>query len=411
MTPFRISLLLSLLLASCQPIPPAPPTSTVVTPTSAATPIKPTATPFPKPTATLVLPTAKLTPSSTPVPQLEVQTVRLPAPVYFLSGASGSQQIWRVAAETHQLTQITRFSFPVDLFDVSPTTGQMAYLANNELWLAEANGEQIEHITLNVITHSLKLTDLVESLAWSPDGKRLALAGQNGVWLYRPSDKRLTQLYANPPNIFSVRLNLPETWSSDGQALLLKLFYARSDASGVGVLSLVNANLTLANGLSTCSDLSWSNDSQYVYSAFDSLGLNCPDPGLLRWDRRENTTSALLSSTYPVPIYFVRAAQEGADGRLYYFYGAKTSANSALKPSGLSLRRSAQTDLITPSRLRSDAYPAIAEALWSPDVNLVVIVESAPPGFAPHGTLILLTTDNQPAVVLAEDGYLLRWGK
>ena len=77
--------------------------------------------------------------ATAPLQATEPATVafRLPAPLYYL----GEGQIWRLAQDGESQQQITDEAAPVDSFDVSPIDSALAYVTDNSLVHADADGE------------------------------------------------------------------------------------------------------------------------------------------------------------------------------------------------------------------------------------------------------------------------------
>src|SRR3990172_336679 len=137
---------------------------------SATPPAVATATPATvQPTATTPAPTATATPGV------------LPVPLYYLNSADS--QIWRIERDGVTKTQITRESTPVTGFDVSRADGALAYVVDNDLVRADANGQSrtvlVEAEPFDPNAEGGINRALTNPL-WSPDGAWIAY-GLNGV--------------------------------------------------------------------------------------------------------------------------------------------------------------------------------------------------------------------------------------
>src|SRR5512138_333816 len=106
--------------------PPLDQVATSVAQTLAAVSTQPPILPSPVPTQP---------PAATPTPEL------LPHSLYYLNtDSAGLLQVFRLARDGKTVQQITFEPTNVDSFDVSPLDGSVAYGANNQLFLVDANG-------------------------------------------------------------------------------------------------------------------------------------------------------------------------------------------------------------------------------------------------------------------------------
>ena len=110
----------------------------------------------------------------------------LPAPLYFLSERSGSNQVWRLERDGHTLAQITQTAVPVDAYAISPATGALAYSAGGQLFVADG------------LIASSDSDDSFRRLAWSADGRILAYS-LGGIHLYDTQTGLDRLLIANNP--------------------------------------------------------------------------------------------------------------------------------------------------------------------------------------------------------------------
>lgn len=397
---------------------PQPTATSYASPTRTATS---TSAPLSLPTPTMlptVTSTPYITPVSLPAPAMgswsEDGGDLLPAPLYFLSGQLSSWQIWRIEVDGETLTQITAAGTHISAFDISPVTGQIAYIADEGLAISDAFGNEARIIDTSEMSYSNTLREAATSLAWSPDGTRLALAGQDGVWLYTLSNGELTQLLAIPSDTFTIWLESPHAWSPDGNLLLVGRMYANSDYGEAAYVMVDDGTMTMMS-ISVCCDFTWSPDSQLVYASMEVSTALCPSPGLQRWSLADGETATLVSSG-PIPGervagHFIHTAQEGSDGFLYYLYGFSEVPSDSLQYGALAMYRSAGDGITDRVLLRSDTYAEILEVLWADDMSLAVIVDGSATDSPRTGAVTLLTVDNKPPVVLAPEGFRPRWGK
>ncbi len=385
---------------------PASPTTTspAETPGDEATPTIAPATPTPPaPTATPpALPTL-------PVGVWPDGAVRkLPAPLYFLSETT----LWRL--ETDGLTRTPITDTPIDSFDVSPATGQVAYISDAVLTISDAYGNNARVInTAGMRADGAPKTGT--TLAWAPDGMKLAVTG-HGIWLYDTVSESLTQWVAQPPDTFSFSVYPPHAWSPDGKGLLAGRMYADSDYGEFAYVALQGSEPEMT-GASMCNHMSWSRDGQAVYAAMYLETALCPLPGVERLEVNGWGKTSLVSSVQgkeKMQAHFVDGVAEGQDGNLYYFYAtaeAPADGAAATRYGALKMYRAAKETLAAPAPLRDDDHGFVEEILWADDRSLAVIVAQDDPFTQAGGKIILLTADNKPAVVLADQGARLRWGQ
>lgn len=107
--------------------------------------------------------------------------------IAFLSGRSGHQDIWLVAAEgSSDPVRITKESMPADQFGFtfswSPDGNKIAYYSNkssyweDDLWIVDVASKKERQLSKAVMGRSRP--------AWSPDGSRIAIMGtaKSGFW-------------------------------------------------------------------------------------------------------------------------------------------------------------------------------------------------------------------------------------
>ncbi|RPI35229.1 MAG: hypothetical protein EHM70_00325 [Chloroflexota bacterium] len=340
----------------------------------------------------------------------------LPAPVYFLSSQSGSQQIWRAEVEDLALTQVTHFAEPVVEFGISPATGRLAFIKGDSLWLADETGANPQAVSLAKIHYSQEDRITGTMLAWSPDGTALALGGRNGLWLYRVDLDSWEQVMAWDREYAYIWVDPRWAWAPDGTGLLVKTIAENSDFVQIVYVSISTGDIFLPDRLGAGHQFSWSVDGKSVYASAYFVNVDWGmEPGLLRWSVESNTTTPLIGSgelRTGNNLSFVAGTQEGPQDLLYFFLGSGEFMGYLDRDETASLRlyRAHRDDLSDREALRSDTFDCLQEVLWAPDMNLAVILECDEPGYC-SGAIRLITPDDRPPIAIVTEGMRIRWGK
>lgn len=376
-----------------------------------------------------------------PTPFLETASPEppstLPAALLFLSRQSGLDQIWRLEADGHSLRQITHEAIPVTDFDVSPLDGRLAYVSDNDLILAKADGSErtllVDGPTLPAENNPDFPNQLLGKPRWSPDGESIAYS-LGGVNIIEASGGVPFQLILNddPPQPKDNPAQTthffywPESWSPDGKRLLLG-FAAAPSLGGLAVINAAGGEpIFIQNpppsGISSempansapveavCCNPFWSLDGAAIYYANPFLGMF--SAGLWRADAASGQSQTLIPSQTEDGLYHMPGfVFQAKNGKLYYFYGqtdAFPEGDVMLTPV------QAEADALTGrAPLRSDAW-LVGEALWSPDARGVVVLDlasTAPIEFPPLGKLFYLPFNGNAAIPLPATGYALHWAR
>ncbi len=385
-------LALTLILAGCANGTPVATFAPPATATVVATPSRP-----PSPTPT------RIPPTSTPTP-----APPLPAPLYVYGPET---QILRLERDGVTVSQITAAETPLTDFDVSSVTGDVAYVADNKLYLGSgASGETrllfggAESGPMSLDAPQLRLP------RFSPDGSQIAFA-YGGVQVIDIASAQARLVQADDPA--SGYLYSPLSWAPDGKRLLLYRSFFTTDSSLV-VLSLAD-NALIALG-DACCHPTWSPDGQYVYVSgphFDAHN----EPGLTRYDtfhegkreilvRRPEQSDELLLVDYATLL---------PDGFLYIFQRriSKQAYSEADQHPDFAMVRTAPDGQSDFTRLRRDSYP-LRDVLWASDGSGAVIVPEST-GASDTLPVLWLPADGSPAITLSvhvRDDYipLLHWG-
>lgn len=379
-------------------------------------PSSPTATPFPP---AIPLPPTDMPPTAAPEP-----SGLLPAPLYFISASDS--QIWRVERDGVTATRVTAENAPVTYFDVSPASGDLVYVSNNDLLRSDPFGGSrvllVDGMDLPAGNFDLRINNEISHPRWSPDGSQISY-GHNGVNIIPAGDGQPQTLLQSDP-VPDMGAGRPQTlprfflegiWSPVGSQLLIN--YAHwPEGGGYAFYSPGSGALTeiAAPGIACCNP-TWAADGQAVYFSNDSMGLL--EPGLWRVNAATGQSEALI--TLPADgsldhISLAAGAAQLSSGHLHYFYaesGLDPATGSIPWPSQLSMVRADADGVTNRTQLRPDVY-GVGESLWAADGSGAVIWSiSSDPNSYGHGPVLWLDAANNPAVQLAPGGSQFRWGK
>jgi hypothetical protein len=361
-------------------------------------------------------------PEPTPAQPPAAPTV-LPAPLYYLAPSGGAQQIWRIETDGTTRTPITQEAADVNDFDVSASDGSLAYVSGNALIATDGLGDNRSVLVQgpplaperNESYYSSELT----RPRWSPDGLHIAY-GMNGINLIDAAGGMPTALLPNDPipgpnDPITQTANLywPYNWSPGGARMLIEIGHYRSEGS-LGVLTLADnsvRSLSSPQGYVCCAP-SWALDNQSIFYANPVNGI--VPPGMWRTDVTTGQSETLIEGIVKDAQQLAAQVQQVSDGQLVYFYGVVKAPGEPTDTTPLLMARSADEGTTAQMLLRSDAY-VIGEALWVKDGSGAVIVDAKAAlesgVYPPQGPLLYLKADGSPAVALADEGHLLRWGK
>jgi hypothetical protein len=180
-------------------------------------------------------PTIKSTPCSAP------SAFGLSVPIYILS--KNQREVWVLDPNALVVQRVSLPEWQVTAFDVSPVDGRMAYgTVDGKLILALPG--QSPRIVLDV-RQTTQLPLRIRSLAWSPDGERLAYAvdlteghiGADpaaeelaGIWVWRLTDESRLHLISNRyipqgGDVNQMRGFTDPVWSPDGIGMIFTASY------------------------------------------------------------------------------------------------------------------------------------------------------------------------------------------
>ena len=340
----------------------------------------------------------------------------LPHSLYFLGhDNAGLTQVFRLEKDGKNLKQVTSETVSVGNYGVSPLDGSVAYVANNQLVLVNADGSNRRMIVDGgKLDENNAFLTAITNPVFSPNGETLAY-GHKGLNLYSLSSgvsnlvikDQVDDLGNGFP--FPKELYWPERYSPDGTKLLITLgYYEGASAAIYDPASGGMVRLQSAEGALICCDATeWSADGSSIYSASPSVGMF--NSGLWRVDPANGAVTTLFTSNYATSTFhFADEPYLAPDGQLYYFY---TSANREFNSrTPLQLVRSAADGVAGRTVLRSETLELMNEALWSPDARFVLVVFAPNPDTYQGGRAEIVYLDGTPKVVLAHFAQQMRWG-
>lgn len=390
----------------------APPVQAVIptyTPTltstlaPSATTASETATPpppedTPQPTAE-PLPTeiVIVNPTKPPPPTLPFN---LPAPLYFISSAD--QQLWRLERDGGTLRQVTRLSTPLEAYDVSPLDGTLAYITNNQLWLAEADGGNprllVDGGACDSSTTAAYWRRCLRGVVWFPNGNQLAI-GLNGVNLVNPQDGSQFKIALNQIDEYYTPVRI----SPDGNYIVLETV-SNSLTPYIAIVP-VWGGMVVARNARACCQLDFTPNGIYLLLGGNSL-TNGSQPGLWRVNLNSGAVNILVNGEQQnATLAFPHLS---ADGQQVWYFGMLATYSQdmptflAVGPIGDALNGRTEWS----GHPRVAYFPYIYEALWAPDGSLVIIAYNNPA--APYAVVDVLGGNLYP---LPNLGGNLRWGK
>lgn len=343
----------------------------------------------------------------------------LPHALYFANNDSASiVQVFRLAIDGKTITQLTTEKSAVRSYDVSLADGSVAYVANNQLLLINADGSGRRMLVDGgAIDPNDQFSTSVSNPVFSPDGQTIAY-GYKGLNLYTVStgvSNRVLAQQANPnsPSLPGVTYS-PKKYSPDGTKLLISTIIPNSDGSATGIYS-ISGNVLLpmeGDGMRVCcSEQAWTSDGSGLYTANATVGFFAS--GLWKIDTTTGKSTTLLPTDAGGGAYNLAAFPYLApDGNLYFFYNTALNPNGTIDHAPLQMVRTASDGVTNRAVLRPDTFTLLNEALWAPDASFV-ITATAPIQDVYQGGLVELyyTDSSKPMISLLPFGQQLKWGQ
>lgn len=368
-------------------------------------------TPTPDFVATAVAGTLTAEGFSTLAPASPTPENLLPHFVYFLSAG----QVWRLGRDGASQTQVTEEDTPVDSYDVSHGDGSVAYVADNQLYLINADGSNrrllVDNAAADPEAADYFYRQQINDPRFSPDGRYLAYAF-DGLWILDLSINQAVHLVTNELEetgdgaIVPEAFYMPLAWAPNSEQLLISVGGLESSTLAFldpGADPLV-IEVESSSGI-VCCHAAWAPDNKTVLVGSPYIGLI--EPGLWRYDAATGEPTELLGVNDEGLFQFVGWPLQLADGSLRYFYTSSTEIPVSDLP--LFMMRSDADGVSNRIELRPDSFSNIGEVLWAEDGSLALVVQMNPSGGA-SGSAVLASSDGRQLQVLLNDAQLLRWG-
>jgi hypothetical protein len=414
--PFIAFLILGLVALACDiPIPiPVPPAGGTATP-----PFSPgqvgTAVAM---TLTAAVPGDGNPTATGPSPSTPGGATLLPRSFYYLGiDSAGLTQVFRIEPDGVTQRQVTSEPVTVNDYDVSRIDGSVAYVANNQLLLINADGSNRRLLVDGgPVDPNNPFINTMDSPVFSPDGQALAY-GYQGLRLYSlaTSDSDLileNQIDDVGGGLYVPReLYSPERYSPDGTKLLITLGYYEGASSAI-YFPATNALVRLEGGegaLICCEETEWSSDSSSVYAASPTMGMF--SSGLWRVDAQTGEVTTLLPGDAGGGNYNVaEEAYLAPDGQLYFLFATVPAPGGVITRSPLQIVRSAPDAVTGRTVLSSETFQLLNEALWAPDASFLVVVIAPAPEIYQGGEARIVYLDGRPSVTLTSSAQRIKWG-
>jgi hypothetical protein len=361
-------------------------------------------------------------PAETPGPEDEEEddfSSLLPHDLYFIAPDDASiTQVFRLEADGITQHQLTTEAGSVSDYDVSTVDGRVAYVANNQLLLVNADGTGRRILVDGgAVDQNNPFISTISSPVFSLDAQTLAYS-YKGLQFYNMATGESRLLIENQIDdvgggLFVPReLYAPERYSPDGTKLLVTLGYYEGASSAIYYPD-TNALVRLTGGegaLICCEEVEWSADSASTYAASASAGMF--SSGLWRVDVATGEVTTLLPGDAGAGNY--NAAKEAylaPDGQLYFFHAVVSSPEAMFNRAAmLQLVRSAPDGVTDRTALSTEDYEYLNEALWAPDASLLIAAVAPAPEVYQGGEVKIVYVDGRPNEELLPFAQQMKWG-
>ena len=365
-------------------------------------------------TLTAALPEA----GSATIPAPGGSAASLPRSFYYLAPDSASTtQVFRLESDGTTQRQITSEAVSVNDYDVSQVDGVVAYVANNQLLLINADGSN-RRVLLDggSVDPNSPFMSNISSPVFSPDGGTLAY-GYQGLQMYSFSTGDSDLIIENQVDdvgggLFVPReLYSPERYSPDGTKLLITLGYYEGASSAI-YNPATNALVRLEGGegaLICCDETEWSADNASIYAATPTMGMF--SSGLWRVNAETGEVTTLIQGDAGGGNFNVAdEAYLAPDGQLYFLFATVPAPEGIITRSPLQIVRSAPDAVTGRTVLSSETFQLLNEALWAPDASFLVAVIAPSPEIYQGGEARIVYLDGRASVTLTPSAQQMKWG-
>ena len=347
----------------------------------------------------------------------EAPSSLLPHSFYYLGkDAAGLAQVFRIEGEGVTSHQVTFEPVEVKSYDVSLADGSVAYVSNNQLLWADANGAGRRLLVDGGPIDPIDpLFSSIVGVAYSPN-ERIIAYGLRGINTFdletgvsslilpqKPADIALGQ---------AAEVYWPKHYSPDGTKLLASAVIPNSDGVSTVIFVPASASLTRIvgeSGLFCCNQQGWTADSSALYSANPNVGMF--GSGLWRVDAVTGVSTTLISSEAGGGIYNLpNEPYLAPDGQLYYFFASVPAPDGFVQRGPLQIVHSAIDGVTGRAVVRDDTFQLLNNALWAPDASFVIITLSPAPGVHSGGRAEIIYLDGQPSIILTTFAQDMKWG-
>ena len=341
----------------------------------------------------------------------------LPHTFYYL--AEG--QVFRMERDGQTVTQLTAEPVNVTDYDVSLVDGSIAYVASNQLLLANADGSN-----RRVLVDGGSSPDLhgFYNPVFSPDGKTLAYS-RDGLNLHDLATGTSELVLVDHPlgGTFPPESYIPDKFSPDGTKLLVKIGHPPDSPWTAAIYTpathvLMQFGSDINQSLSCCTEYGgaeWSADGSRLYAVATQLDASLPFGELWEVNADAGAVRTLITAGAGEGesrlIYLPYKPYLAPDGQLYFFAAKYPESAGYFRRVPLILVRSQPDDILTNwTVLRGDTFELMNEALWAPDASFVVVAFAPNEDVYEGGRAELVYLDGRPNAVLAGFAQTMKWG-
>jgi hypothetical protein len=355
----------------------------------------------------------------TPLPEA---TGLLPHTFYYLGNdSSGVRQVFRIEKDGKTVKQITFEPTAVGIYDVSLIDGSVAYVANNQLLLIQADGSGRRMLVDGgPVDPDNPLENSLGNPVFSLDGQAIAY-GYKGLNLYNlttgVSNRVLEKPFTDPVSGATRQGEFywPKKYSPDGEKLIITTGIPNSDAIFDVIYYPASKSIVRFTGepgaFICCGEEEWTQDSLSFYSANPNVGMF--GSGLWKVDAATGTVATLLQTDAGGGNF--NLADEpylAPDGQLYFFFAIAASApNGVIEHGPLQIVRSAADGVTGRTVLRPETFETLNQALWAPDASFVITAKAPADSTSADSVIELYYTDAAKGMLaLPAFGQWLKWG-